>query len=227
MKFLFIDETEKFGYFGVSVIRMDSSKYGLISNSIYSSLSKRGWDLKEEFKSTHIFSRSGDSKIDIETRKEIAFDIIKSNISQTNARFDAYFAYCQGEKNTQNYKMLLEHILTSIPRQSDRRQDKNLIAVYLDQLDFADRALKNFILTFGILENRGYTIVEHPCFVTSSNDTYGIILADLIAFISMWYVLNQKTLRNDSSIAEVKKMKNEFISKLLEEIKTITIIQTN
>ena len=82
-------ETEKFDYFGLSLVCIDSTKYSSITKSVLNALNKNNWSLKEEFKSTCIFSSSnGDLKVDIETRKSIAEAIIKSNISKKNAKLN-------------------------------------------------------------------------------------------------------------------------------------------
>jgi hypothetical protein len=226
LKFLFIDETEKFGYFGVSAVLMDSSKYDLISGSVCDLLRHYGWDNSKEFKSTCIFSFSeGDCSINIETRKTIATQIIKNNISSANARFSSFFAFTKGTYNHENYILLLKHIIRALPRPSQRSSDKHLLSIYLDNLNWGDRFIKQVLDQICSIESRGYKLVEYPGLVHSSNKTCGVMLADHIAFISLWNILNQGTTSEDTS--EIKKVKNEYIAGLVDEIKNIKIIEVS
>lgn len=224
MKFLFIDETEKFGYFGVSAVLMDSSKYDLISDSVCALLRRYGWDDSKEFKSTCIFSSSeGDCSINIETRKTIATQIIKNNISSANARFSSFFAFTKGSRDSNNYIRLLQGIIECLPKQSVQKLDKHLLSVYLDNLNWGDTILRRVLDTFHSVGSRGYKLVEYPGLVHSSNRTCGVMLADHIAFISLWNILNQGITSEDTS--EIKKVKNEYIAGLVDEIKNIKIIE--
>ncbi|MBU1974464.1 MAG: hypothetical protein KKH52_03660, partial [Nanoarchaeota archaeon] len=200
MKFIFIDETEKFGYFGISLVCIDSTKYSSITKSVLNALNKNNWSLGEEFKSTHIFSSSnGDLKIDIETRKNIAEAIIKSNISNKNAKLNAYFAVKKCKKNAKNYNLLLENIINKIPKINNAKQGKNLVAFFVDQISCSSKETIQLVNTLNKLSERGYLLVEYPSFVKSSNLTGGVLLADHIAFVSMWNYLNPKTRDKEAS----------------------------
>ncbi len=222
MKFIFIDETEKFGFFGVSVILIDSTKYSSLAKNILNAINSQGWSSDKEFKSVCIFSSSkGDTSVDIDTRKKIATKIIKTNVSKSNAKIKCFFAFRRGRKTANDYKLLLEKIFSKVPRASNARQGKNLVTVFFDQLDLTDKQ-KIFSSTLKLKE-RGYFITEHPVEIISSNLTPGVLLADHIAFISMWYKLNDATRDRESS--EIKQRKNEYIQSLISEIRHIKIME--
>ena len=228
MKLLFIDETAKYGYFGISIVCMDHTKYSLIGTSILNALNKHQWSLDKEFKSTCIFSSTeGCPQIDIETRRKIAKEIIRSNISGSNARINAYFAYTKGNKNTKNYQLLLKKILSQLPRASSSKNGKNLIAVFFDQLDLGNEAIKEVITSLSVLAAKDYLLLEHPTLVKSSNITHGIFLADHIAFISLWKSISDSD--KDLEKKPIKKMKDKFIKELFTDIKKIKIteVKTN
>jgi len=224
MKFIFIDETEKFGYFGLALVCIDSSKYSSITKSVLNALSKNNWSLKEEFKSTCIFSSSnGDLNITIETRKKIAEQIIKSNISNKNAKLNAYFAVKKCKKNAEDYVLLLEKILKKVPKVQTTRQGKNLVAFFVDQISSNAKETTQIVNTLNKIGDRGYLLVEYPSFVKSSNLTSGVLLTDHIAYVSMWNYLNSSTRNKESS--EIKQQKNQYVKDLINEIKNIKIIE--
>lgn len=226
MKLLFIDETEKFGYFGVSAIYVDHSKYNKISLSIINALSTSGWSMGKEFKSTCIFSSTqGCPNTLIETRKNIAKKIIQSNISRDNSRLTAYFAYTKGKKNIENYTELLKKIVTKIPKAPTSRNGKNLMGIFIDETDFGRAAFAKIRSSLAEIHKKGYQIIEQPLFVESSNSTYGILLSDLIAFIALWKSLNEQAKNLEAS--DIKKQKNEFIGALFNDIKKIKIMEVN
>src|SRR3989344_7800023 len=221
MKLLFIDETAKYGYFGVSVVCIDHTKYSLIAKSVLNALNENKWSMDKEFKSTCIFSSTeGCQDVSIETRKKIAKEVIKTNISGNNARINAYFAYTKGKKSTENYQILLKKIFSQLPRASSSKSGKNLIAVFFDQLDLGNDSLKKVMTSLSFLAKKDYLLLEHPTLVKSSNLTHGIFLADHIAFVSLWKSINPDSVREENSI---KKQKNDFITELYSEIKNIKI----
>ena len=69
---------------------------------------------------------------------------------------------------------------------------------------------------FNTLFKRGYFMVEFPCSVSSSNSTPGVLLADHIAFISIWNSLNDNQKSGDST----KQQKDQYIQDLVNEIIT-------
>ena len=227
MKFLFIDETEKFNHFGIALICIDSSKYSNISKSVLNALSKHKWDLKEEFKSTCIFSSTeGDKSIDIPTRMQIAQEIIKSNISKKNSAFNCYFGYVEGKKSAKNYELILKKLCQKIPKPQNCKNSKNVIAVYYDEMGFAkkEKDIQDIYKEVSKeLSARNYLIVETPVPISSSNLTSGILLSDHIAFIALWKSLNSKE-RNKEE-ATIKQQKNDYINQLVDEIKNIKIIK--
>lgn len=224
MKFIFIDETENFGYFGLSLICIDSTKYASITKSVINALSKGKWSLSEEFKSTCIFSSSnGDKSVSIETRKKIAENIIKSNISKKNAKLSAYFSAKKGKNTAKNYICLLRSILRKIPKAQSAIQGKNLVVFFIDQLSYTSKEIKEIIQILGELSRKGYLLVEYPSFVKSSNLTSGILLADHIVYVSMWNYLNPS--ERDKESSNIKQQKNQYIKDLMNEIKNIKIIK--
>ena len=223
MKFLFIDETEKFGYFGVSAILIDSTKYSSIATNILNAINSENWSQDKEFKSICIFSSSnGDINISIDDRKKIATKIIKSNVSSSNATIKCFFAYKHGRKTANNYKKLLEKIFSKVSRAPTSRQGKNLITVFFDQLDYSNQHKQTIFSSTIKLKEKNYVITEHPVEISSSNLTPGVIFADHIAFISMWHKLNATT--RNREISNIKQKKNEYIQGLVEELRHIKIM---
>jgi hypothetical protein len=226
MKLLFIDETEKFGHYGLSVVCVDHSKYNKIGLSIINALNTNGWSMDKEFKSTCIFSSTeGCPNISIETRKKIAKEIIQSNISGDNSRLTAYFAYTLGQKNIENHTKLLNKIITKLPKASTSRNGKNLMGIYHDELDIGRTTYSQINSTLMKVHEREYQIIEQPFFVQSSNSTYGILLSDHIAFIALWKSLNEQAKNQETG--EIKRLKNEFIHELFNDIRKIKIIKVN
>ena len=134
MKFIFIDETEWGGYFGVAVVYTDSYFYNNIALSVFNTLNKAGWDMKEEFKARGIFSSTiGDKNKSVLERMEIAKQLIRTNLSKKNSAFSAYFAYMKGNKTLQNYQKLLETIFSKINKCNIKKSGKNLISIYHDR----------------------------------------------------------------------------------------------
>ena len=217
MKFLFIDETEKFGQFGVSAVLIDHSKYPIIKKSIWNELSKYKWSFNEEFKSTQIFSSStGDINVTVAQRMELAKRIMKTNIGEKNNRLKAYFCYSKAKRSQDLYCKLLEKIIKKLPKATNSKNGKNLIAIFVDELDgghsYRERACKSI----NKLSERDYLLVDYPSFVKSSNHTTGILLADHIAFVANWKILSKQD--KDREVSEIKKKKNEFISELHDQI---------
>ena len=226
MKFLFIDETEQLGYFGVSLIWMDSTKYSSIRKNILDSITGGNWSIDLEFKADCIFSsKKGDKSVTIEDREKIATKIIKSNVSNSNAKIKCFFAYRKGKKDVEGYKKLLEEILSKIPKANNAKLGKNLVVVFFDQLGFGKKDKEKIFsaLRRSLLYKKKYAITEHPVEVSSSNQTPGILLADQVAFICMWYSLNDKV--KDKEETDIKRQKNEYIKSLVSQLKHVKIMK--
>ena len=216
MKFLFIDETEKFGYFGIAAVFIDAMKYEPIVLETSKILSETGWNLSEEFKAKNIFSStSGDLNIDVSSRMVVAEKFIKTNVAATNVNFSSFFYYIKGVKNIENYQLLLEKIFKRLPQKRKGRPGKKLISVCYDQITM--KGIKNVFENLRkILEDKGYVLVENCFSVDSSNYTPGILLADHIAFISMWDSLNTEEREEEQD--KIKLKKNEYIRNLVNEL---------
>ena len=208
MKFVFIDETEKLGHFGICAIVLDSSKYLKTSKSLLNILNKAKWGLNFEFKSIYIFSSSkGDQKISVKNRMKMAKRMIQTNLSKSNASFSVFFSFLKGSKSAENYEKLIAAIFKKLPKAQTSKGGKNLVCLYFDHTGFAgnELAAERISAAFKELSKKNYYLVEYPSSVHSSNHTAGIMLADHLAFICMWNNLHKHEQQGEKP--EIRKIK--------------------
>jgi len=193
MKLIFIDEIEqpqkKPGFFAVASLVVDSRFYEILKKAFDEALEQAKWSRDEEFKGRYIFSSSkGDTTVAVETRIELVRGIVAQTTARKNARARFYFAYNEQGKTAGNYLGLVARAMSRCSRPESRKGDKALAAVFFDQTNMVKLVQVENAVRLP-LSKRGYTLVETPVPLASSNETVGLIAADVLAFLKSWDVL--------------------------------------
>jgi hypothetical protein len=193
LKFIFIDEIEqphkKAGFFAVSGLVVDSRFYAILKRAVDAALGQAKWRREEEFKGRYIFSSSkGDTTVGVEARIEIVRGIVAQTTAKKNARARYYFAYNEQGKSADNYLGLLAKAIARCPKPESRKGDKTLAAVFFDQTNLVKPGQVEEAVR-PVLSKRGFTLIESPVPLASTNETAGLIAADVLAFLKSWDVL--------------------------------------
>lgn len=190
---IFVDEIEqphrKPGFFAVSVLVVNSRFYKSLKDAVDKALAKGGWSRAEEFKGRYIFSSStSDTRVAVDRRIEIVRSIVAETTAKKNARARYYFAYNGDGKSADNYLSLVARAMAHCPKPESRRGDEALAAVLFDQTNLV-RPSQVEEAVRPALTRRGYTLVEAPVPLASTNETAGLIAADVLVFLKSWDVL--------------------------------------
>jgi len=243
MKFLFIDEVEQSQssktFFGLGGILIDSCNYKKFKEEFDNNFKKLNWNKDIEFKGKFLFSsKSGDSSITSEDRVEFVNKIAETSVCEKNSRYKFYFTFNDLGKNKDNYKTLLIKMLSKINKQRDSKGDKNLIAIFLDDIDFFhnDIKFKNVFIdeVNKTLNLNNYILFERPFFINSDNYCEGIITVDVLCYLKLWEEMNNINNTNtknqqvsifnyEKSLNDAKKIK--ICNGILEKIKKIKTIK--
>jgi hypothetical protein len=230
MKLLFFDETsdDKFKeYLGVCCAAIDARNYPRVKSEFQAILKKYGWSTKNEFKGNVLFSASqGDKSVSVETRVQIAEDILNLNVAKKNARIQFHYFRKNSQSPKEDYLACIPEIIRkALPRTT---APKNLVSVHFDHrsdIDLAD--LRSAVIP--AVEESGYILFEDIAMPTSRYETVGILYADLIG-----YLLSRiDTIRSDSELfdnvsremweknGKIRKMLSS--QKLIEKVKNLSL----
>lgn len=186
MKLIFLDETSdtnKKDYFGICCALTDTYFYKGIKENAQNILKKSGWDLDIEFKGSTLFSASkGDTKISVESRIQIASDLLSLNLADKHARIQ--FAYCdfQTKDFKTDYLRHLPTLLAKVIPKATSGGGKDLLSVHYDQYDsISSSEIRRSIKE--IINKKGYCLFEDAVSSSSGFETTGILFADLVAYL--------------------------------------------
>lgn len=217
MKLLFIDETEieikKEKYFAICAVLMDASFYCIFRKKFDAIFANLGWDKKIEFKGRYLFSKKGDSTIEIEDRKSFIKYLFEQSKSKQNSRFKIIFQGKKAKKSAELYRDMLSKILKKI-KPTGKGKTKSLMAVFLDY----DEHLKNRQQINSIVKNnlsKKWTILERPLLIDSDNLTMGVFLADIFAYLKA----NVEFTSEPSNDFEEEIKKSDYMKQLINNIK--------
>jgi hypothetical protein len=194
MKLIFIDEVEQPqkapGFFGIGALIVTSTFYRGLKEDINAAFKKAGWDQDEEFKGRYLFSSSkGDTDVGVDARIELVRTIVTGTTAAKNARAMFCLAFNYEGRNEANYLALARQALRKCPKPANKKGDKNLAAVFYDRTDIAGAKAIGKVAEEAATE-RKVTLVETPTALTSSNDTPGLVVADILAYLKSWDVIS-------------------------------------
>lgn len=237
MKLLFFDEFKhkKTDYmiYGLSGVFIDNSSYGRLKNGFASKLKKLGWDASIEFKGRHSFSSTkGDQAISIEERLQFVEELftLSSSSGGSYAAATVYYSierFSLETSESEMYCSILNKIVKHLPKASKgaNKNGKNNIIVFVDRNDAIKMSDIYTSVSTG-LSDRGYCQIEKVVSCDSSNDTPGIIFADLSAYFLDNYLKTRSF--NESNIDVIKGLltkleKNTLSEDDMEKLESLTI----
>ena len=224
MKFIFIDETEQKNTFAISVIVMDSSKYGSFKKKYLNILKKYKWDHKDdrnEFKGTAILGSTKTNSLSPLEKKEMCSELLHI-IQSTNKIVRPYIAYHDISKNkTGVYKQELYFksipiILEKALKKLSAQNSKNVVCIFCDKFSIANKN-KNAYQKMrekiaAILKLKNLIFFEEIFFSDSTNYTIGLSYADLVGYL----LLKKKELQELKHVKEIERILGK-IDKIVEE----------
>ena len=203
MLLVFVDETSdsKFrDYFGLSVVTINHIKYAKLKSDFQKILQKSKWDESIEFKGSCLFSaKSGDTKVTVEERVEIAEKIVDLNIAKKNASMNFFYLKhkAPADRHGQEYIRLLPLLLKKAVAKAPSGAGKNIVAVHCDHRDdILPKKLNAAILP--VFSQKKYIMLEETQMFSSNFNTVGILYADIIGYL----VGRIDTISNDSELFE-------------------------
>ncbi len=196
MKLLFADELNgkvNPKLFGICLVVLDATKYRLLRENFHKLLKKSNWDHSVEFKGRYLFSRdpAGQRKTP-EEMITLTTQIIDWLKGESHQRGKIFCGYNTKGQSLDNYKYILNGLVKRIPRCVN--QGKNLCFVYYDETSILSNLLdqQQFAIEISAnLEMRKYLLAEkniQP--ISSSNDSPGIIYADVLSHLCRWVIEN-------------------------------------
>ena len=236
MKFIFIDETEQNNIFAISVIVMDSSRYGSFKKKYLDILKKYSWDHKDdknEFKGTAILGSTKTNSLSPQGKKDMCYELLNI-IQSTNKIVRPYIAYHNLSKdNSQNkigaYKQRLYFksiplILKKALKKSSAKSSKNVVCIFCDEFSIANKNKTEYQKMrkeiASILKLKNLIFFEEIYFSKSTNYTIGISYADLIGYL----LLKEKNSEKDEYSDEIKEILGK-IAHIVEEYDHTDIIK--
>lgn len=238
MKLLFADETgdNKFkDYFGVCVAVIDSSKYSLIKKNFNETLKRYGWDPSIELKGAHLFSESkGDPSVDVPTRIDMTYNLLRLNVSKKNARMSFFYVATRTDPGQTNdvYLDAIESLIRkALKAKRSSSGGKDVVAVTLDQLSGLDkRAVRETVSS--VVTDRGFLLFEDVIYAESRMETVGTIYADIVAYL----VSRIDVIENDAALfaddgtidpTNGKWRKLQSSRRLIEVVKSMIRVELN
>ncbi len=231
MELVFVDESgdTKFeGYFGLCVAAVNVAHYKGIKEGFQSILRESEWDETIEFKGSHLFSASkGDTNVTIESRIDIASNVLDLNKSSSNARMRFHYVRhhnCEDPKD--EYLACLPLLIEKALLKPKKGKGKDVVAVSCDfRNDIKAREIQEAILPK--VTGKGYTLLEEVTTPHSNFETVGILYADIVSYLSA----RIDTISNDvelfenippdqlENIGKVKKLKSS--QTLIKRVKSL------
>lgn len=236
MKLIFVDETSdsKFkDYFGICISIFDSASYKIIKDKFQAILRDSKWDEKIEFKGSFIFSaKKGDLKISIPDRIAMAEKLIDLNIASKNARISFSYGVDNNSGNKrESYLVSVPSFLKKVlPSAPSGGKGKDLLLICCDHRDDV-KSEEIHELIEPIIKEKGYTLVERVVMCKSGFHTIGILLTDIVCYLSgrIDVISNDAELFENipkEEFANNGKIKHLLTSKeLLRKVKNIKIYQ--
>lgn len=202
IKLIFFDETSdstKKDYFGLCCVAIDSYYYAGIKKSFQNILIKSGWDPKQEFKGSYIFSASkGCLDVAVEKRIEIVSSLLDLNTSKSNKSglINVYYISTHWNDHKDAYLGTLPLLLdTALKIKPDSIGGKNILATFCDERsDISTDELSNVIEP--VVTKRGFTLLERPSKVKSGFHTIGVLFADIMGYL----LARIETISNDAEL---------------------------
>ena len=232
MQLVFIDETEQKNTFAISVIVMNSSKYGSFKKKYLNILKKYKWDHKDdrnEFKGTAILGSTKTNSLSPLEKKEMCSELLHI-IQSTNKIVRPYIAYHDISKNrTGVYKQELYFksiplILEKALKKSSAKNSKNVVCIFCDKFSIANKNKNEYQKMrkeiASILKLKKLIFFEEIYFSKSTNYTIGISYADLIGYL----LLKEKNSEKDEYSDEIKEILGK-IAHIVEEYDHTDIIK--
>jgi hypothetical protein len=196
MKLVFIDETENStyvpGFYAVCAVAVDATKYNRMRQAVDKALDDCGWCRDYEFKGSVIFSSTkGDANVPTEQRVYAAHRMVAATVSKAKARVNCVIAWTDQGGDANQHLELVARAVSRCLASAGKAAGKDLVAVFADKKDIVNqRDLSDAIKK--VVKSRGYTLVEHVVIVSSSCDWPGVLLADVLAYLSMWTYAGHK-----------------------------------
>ena len=235
MRFVFIDEVEQQkknpDFFGLGIFIVDSFFYSTLHSRFHTHFNNCGWNKEIEFKGRYLFSKKGDSNIDIDKRIQLVDNLAEDTVAKKNSRCKFIFFYNFKKKTKNNYLDLVKNGLNALDKTS-KKGGKNLVSIYYDDTDLVTPKDLNEI-TDSALSRRGLLQVEIPCNIKACYKSVGIIYSDVLSYLKSWDVLTPRP--NDGEEANLfelegiqrNKEKLAKIKGILTKIKSVYTKQIN
>jgi hypothetical protein len=234
MKLIFIDEVQQYNkdknFFGVGAFVIDSSHYTIFKDKFSRYFNKLKWPDSIEFKGRYLFSEKVDKKITIDNRINFVKNITKISIASKNARFNFLFSYNFKGKTKKNFLLQIEKIGKNIKSPTSIQRDKNLLGIFYDNTNIVSSA--EFFKAITKKLNNKFIILERPFCIKSGNNTRGIILADILCYLTSWIILgggeNNPPLQLSlfaPKLGEINAEKLMIVKEIISNVKKVKIIK--
>jgi hypothetical protein len=234
MKLIFVDEVEQPqkapGFFGIGAFIVTSTFYRGLRDDVDDAFEEAHWDRDKEFKGRYLFSSSkGDTSVGIDARIELTQTIVKGTTAAKNARAMFCLAFNYEGRTESNYLALAGRALRKCPKPPNKKGDKCLAAVYYDRTDIAGATAIGDMVEAAAL-TRKLTLVETPTPLASSNNTPGLIVADILAYLKSWDVIHPNPDQTaqaalfETSVNQVHAQKLKTIRDILQLMKRVAAI---
>lgn len=196
MRLIFIDEfkptVNKFDglmTYGITAIVLDSAYYTNFKTGFINEIRKLGWSMDVELKGRDVYSKKKFENITPDQRIEFAEQLFMLSFSESgkNRRISVFIAldvFKKTAKEEEIYLDLLCRLFKKIGRPKDKKQDKNLVACFLDNNDSVAKKISESQLYRSLRDclHKDWLIFERPFFVSSSNYLPGIVFADFVSY---------------------------------------------
>lgn len=241
MKYIFIDDFKfelrtgrKSGkYFGLSFVMLDASKYNKFKNGLNLFIKKTGWPNEVEFKGRYFFDGKGLKGDQQEVWKE-KHEAIRNNISiffdkeifsGKNKKMSVHYFYTKGDKNIESYQKIIQSgVAHCLSKKISSDCGKNYCTIYADSEHSLKGMYDSFKNIFVGVNTKTVIFENNLNFVSSSNDSPGIQLADIFAYFAQWYLSDDKEIRLSPTLFDDKNIKLKkdtmlMVEKFLSSIK--------
>lgn len=201
MLLVFVDETgdrNDVAYLGFSILTINALFYPALKQEIHSILDGIEWNPCVEFKGSYLFSQSkGCSEVQVVKRVEAASKILALNIASANSRMQFHYGRLSSSNHCDDYLENLPKLLKKVLPRPPKGAGKNLLAVVIDERSDIRSDKLQQVLVPSIAE-RGWVLLERISMVHSSRDTVGLMLADIVGYLSS----RTDTISNDAELFE-------------------------
>ena len=235
MKLLFFDETSdnKFkSYLGICCAVIDLNFYSLLKIKFHEILDKYNWPKDIEFKGVYLFSGSKGAKaINIDTRIEIASELLKLGASKENSRIKFYYYTTESNFQKETYLEKIPEILRKVLKKpTSKKSGKNVCSVSFDHRD--DISVNEFRDAIeDVIKEKDYILFEDVLKPVSGYQTVGVLFADIVAYVysrvdiiqndaDLFENLSEEQLNTNGKILKLKSS-----TSLLKNIKSFDVVK--